>query len=118
MSLEDVVQRQAALIRQLQGALGGTRLIAGSVSAAGVPVAGVGTGGYTVTYISAGVYQIHYAIPFNSIPVMTATAWSNAAEAVSTGVFSAGVTSGYVRTFAVSGAAAADRMFDFTIRGT
>ena len=56
--------RQDALIRQLQGALGGLALRVGYVSAAGT----VGSGlGFTVTKVGTGDYRLNFDPPFQTI---------------------------------------------------
>ncbi len=67
MSLPEDVARQAALIRQLQGALSGNRVVRGTVSAAGTLANGEG---WTCVKNATGDYTVTFTTPFASAPVV------------------------------------------------
>lgn len=58
------------LIRQLQGALGGNRIVAGIVASDGTIVAGKG---FSVSKGATGLYNITFTHPFSGVPSVRAT---------------------------------------------
>jgi hypothetical protein len=58
-------QRQGVLIRQLQGALGGNRIVAGGVTDAGAVNYGPG---FSATKTGTGLYTVTYDVPFSAQP--------------------------------------------------
>lgn len=68
MSLESKLENLASLIRQLQGALGGNRIIRGTVSSAGAIVVG---SGFTVSRTGVGQYTVTFTTAFADHPTVT-----------------------------------------------
>lgn len=79
--------RVGPLIAQLQGALGGNRIIRGTVSSAGAVVAGAG---FTAARTGTGLYTVTFDTPFSAVPSVpvgagaTVAAYAVRASAVST----------------------------------
>lgn len=68
------LEQQASLIRQLQGALDGMRVVRGIVDAtSGTPSISEGTG-FTITDNGVGDYTINFTTAFSDVPAVTLTA--------------------------------------------
>lgn len=107
--------RQDALIRQLQGALGGNRLLRGTVSAAGA-VIGDGTG-WSVNKTGTGTYVVTFASNFRSIPSVVVGAGHTGGDYAAK-VSVAPTVSGFtVLTFVTSAGTAADGAWHFIAAG-
>jgi hypothetical protein len=102
------LQRLGALVRQLQDALVGSKIVHGSVSSAGAILSG---SGFTITKTGTGAYTITFTTAFASKPtvvpavVSTGTGIRNQAEPV--------VGSATVLTYNSSTLAVLDAPFHF-----
>jgi hypothetical protein len=65
VSLAGQLDFLASLIRQLQGALGGNRIVRGTVSPAGAIVVGEG---FTSSKLATGTYQVVFDTAFSAPP--------------------------------------------------
>lgn len=70
--------RAESLIRQLQGALGGLRIIAGQVTSAGAVSTGTG---FSITKGATGIYSIVFTTAFSEVPRVVLTPITNADRA-------------------------------------
>lgn len=68
MSVQSEAQAARSLIRQLQGALGGKRVVDGTVGSGGTVDAGVG---WTVVRNATGDYTVTFTTAFAEAPRMT-----------------------------------------------
>jgi hypothetical protein len=85
------LDRLWSLIRQLQGALGGNRVIRGVVDAtSGTPSILEGDG-FTITDNGVGDYTINFTTAFGDVPAVTVTARRCAAGVVAYAKLDAGV---------------------------
>lgn len=64
------LDQQASLIRQLQGALGGNRIVRGVINGTGTAAIMEGTG-FTLTDNGVGDYTITFSPPFSDRPSVT-----------------------------------------------
>lgn len=78
MSQPATIDRLWSLIRQIQGALGGNRIVRGIVDAVdGSPAIGAGTG-FTVTDLGVGLYRINFDPAFSDLPSVVLGAHNDA----------------------------------------
>lgn len=78
MSFQD---KLGPLIRQLQGALGGNRIVRGIVDATSGTPAIVAGEGFTITDLGVGNYRINFTTAFGGVPSVALTAHKDSAAA-------------------------------------
>ena len=104
--------RLGALIRQLQGALGGNPIIRGNVAGDGTINEGTG---FSVTRDSTGSYMITFTLAFSDTPSVAVSAGSStAAVTAQTG---ATISASSCAVFTFSGGSVADLPFSFIAIG-
>lgn len=108
--MADDLNRLAALVRQLQGALGGKRIVDGTVGSSGTVVAGVG---WTVVHNGTGDYTITFTTPFAEAPRIAGSPFGGT---VVVRIESKSVSAVNVLTRSLANAAA-DAQFDFLATG-
>jgi hypothetical protein len=102
-------QDLGVLVRQLQGALGGHRLVAGTVASDG-SIAAAGTGNWTSSRTAAGVYVVAFQPDFKTAPLVDATPAAATARMATKGTLSASSVTVHMWS---DGGAAVDDGFDF-----
>jgi hypothetical protein len=112
------LQRQASLIRQLQGALGGNRVVRGIVDgSSGTPSISEGTGTFTITDNGVGDYTINFTQAFGDVPSVDVTAGSTAGDISGKIRDGVPVTASAARVFFRKAGAAFDTEFHFIAIG-
>lgn len=112
----DAISQLWSLIRQLQGALGGARVVQGRVLGTGVIE--TQTGGATVVRNGAGDYTITFDPPFSQIPSVQLTVGNIAAVVFAKeSPFNSGSTSSFRAAMFNASGTLVDSQFQFTAVG-
>lgn len=108
------LDRLQKLVTQLQGALGGNRIIVGSIAANGTTLAG---SGFSVVYNGTGDYTVTFDMPFGSRPVVTFGLGFTASRVGVKHKDGVAPTATGFSVYTYSSASLADSAFDFTAIG-